>query len=380
MSATEVTRQCGIVSSTWRAIAGSKIVTTSGRSASRWRTSSAIRSGKASSRAATQTTSGAPLGDRRAHPGVVGVAQPVDLARRPRRAPRTPLRRGRRRPSAARASRSRTLYRCGEISARHRTPDGCLAAAVRNTLTAQRGSDERGQDGDWKASRCGERDNGHDGARGRRGSEHGLGGSAEGRRRCPARWPRRRPSPRRRYRRSSTACPSPSSRPRRPTGSRGEVWVESNFDTDGDGKLDRMHADYTLPEGDADRRAQGPGHLRGQPVLRGHRRRAQLGRRPRARLPAAARASRAVLQRHQHEPEHLQRATRPPGSRAASASCTPSRPAPATPTAARPPARQRDARRDRRHRLAQRPPQGLHDPHRHRRGRRPSTGTTARPR
>src|SRR4051812_42522358 len=26
----------------------------------------------------------------------------------------------------------------------------------------------------------------------------------------------------------------------------GEVWVESSFDSDGDGKLDRMHADYTL--------------------------------------------------------------------------------------------------------------------------------------
>jgi predicted acyl esterase len=29
---------------------------------------------------------------------------------------------------------------------------------------------------------------------------------------------------------------------------RGEVWVEAPFDTDGDGKLDRMHADYTLPK------------------------------------------------------------------------------------------------------------------------------------
>ncbi len=29
---------------------------------------------------------------------------------------------------------------------------------------------------------------------------------------------------------------------------RGEVWVESSFDSDGDGKLDRMHADYTLPK------------------------------------------------------------------------------------------------------------------------------------
>jgi predicted acyl esterase len=28
----------------------------------------------------------------------------------------------------------------------------------------------------------------------------------------------------------------------------GEVWVESNFDTDGDGKLDRMHTNYTIPK------------------------------------------------------------------------------------------------------------------------------------
>ena len=59
--------------------------------------------------------------------------------------------------------------------------------------------------------------------------------------------------------------------------------------------------------GDADRRAEGPGRLRGQPVLRGHRRGAQLARRPRARRhqhPPPA----GVLQRDEHEPEHLQRA------------------------------------------------------------------------
>src|SRR4051794_4964548 len=28
----------------------------------------------------------------------------------------------------------------------------------------------------------------------------------------------------------------------------GEVWVESSFDSDGDGKLDRLHADYTVPK------------------------------------------------------------------------------------------------------------------------------------
>src|SRR3954453_16008329 len=28
----------------------------------------------------------------------------------------------------------------------------------------------------------------------------------------------------------------------------GDVWVESDFDSDGDGKLDRLHADYTIPK------------------------------------------------------------------------------------------------------------------------------------
>ena len=60
MSASEVTVQFGIVSSICSAIPGSKIVTSSGTSSSRWRTSSAIRSGNASSRVATQTMSGRP--------------------------------------------------------------------------------------------------------------------------------------------------------------------------------------------------------------------------------------------------------------------------------------------------------------------------------
>ena len=58
MSAIEVTRQFGTVSAICAAIPGSKIVTSSGTSSSRWRTSSAIRSGNASLRVATQTTSG----------------------------------------------------------------------------------------------------------------------------------------------------------------------------------------------------------------------------------------------------------------------------------------------------------------------------------
>ncbi len=60
MSASEVTVQFGTVSAICSAIPGSKIVTSSGTSSSRWRTSSAIRSGNASSRVATQTMSGRP--------------------------------------------------------------------------------------------------------------------------------------------------------------------------------------------------------------------------------------------------------------------------------------------------------------------------------
>src|SRR5262245_49342625 len=29
---------------------------------------------------------------------------------------------------------------------------------------------------------------------------------------------------------------------------RGEAWVESDMDTDGDGKFDRLHVDWTLPK------------------------------------------------------------------------------------------------------------------------------------
>ena len=93
-------------------------------------------------------------------------------------------------------------------------------------------------------------------------------------------------------------------------------------------------------QGDADRRPQGPGHLRGQPVLRAAPRRvySQLGRRPRARRPAARAPVRARSSTARTRARRSARSTSRPGSRAASPSCTPSRPARATPTAARPPA------------------------------------------
>ena len=155
----------------------------------------------------------------------------------------------------------------------------------------------------------------------------------------------------------------------------GEVWVESDFDSDLDGKKDRLHADFTLPRETRDGRPEGPGRLRGQPVLRGHRRRAQLARRPRARRPSPARAG--VLQRHATRARTSPTPTRRPGCRAASPSCTPSPRARAQrrlPDVRRP---ERDARRHGDHRLAQRPQEGLHEPRRHARPR-PSRGTTAR--
>ena len=63
-----------------------------------------------------------------------------------------------------------------------------------------------------------------------------------------ARWPRPRPSRRPPCRRSSTASRRTCSRAATADWISGEVWVESSFDTDGDGKLDRLHADYTLPK------------------------------------------------------------------------------------------------------------------------------------
>ena len=158
----------------------------------------------------------------------------------------------------------------------------------------------------------------------------------------------------------------------------GEVWVESSFDTDGDGKLDRMHADYTLPRETATDGLKVPVIYEDSPYYAGTAGAKQLGRRPRAGRPAArARRSR----RSSTAPTRARRSarsTRPRGSRAASRVVHSESPgsgySDGCPTSGGP---QRDARRDRRHRLAQRPSQGVHDPHRRRRGARRSTGTTA---
>ena len=144
--------------------------------------------------------------------------------------------------------------------------------------------------------------------------------------RSRGRRPRRRPSRPRRSRRSSTASPRTSSR-RHADWISGEVWVESDFDSDGDGKKDRLHADYTLPKETATDGLKVPVIYEDSPYYAGTAPSySQLGRRPRARRHAARPPVRAVLQRHATRARRSPRSTSRPGSRAASPSCTPSRP------------------------------------------------------
>ncbi len=51
---------------------------------------------------------------------------------------------------------------------------------------------------------------------------------------------------------------------------RQRLWVETEFDSDGDGKRDRMHVDVTRPAQTDSREPEGAGGLRDEPVLRGH--------------------------------------------------------------------------------------------------------------
>ena len=148
----------------------------------------------------------------------------------------------------------------------------------------------------------------------------------------------------------------------------GEVWVESDFDSDLDGKKDRLHADFTLPRETQTDGLKVPVIYEDSPYYAGtggarnwlvdH----ELG--------ATVDPPRAgVLQRHEHEPEHLQR---PRGDLAAARLRRRALRVPGLglqrrlPDLRRP---ERDARRHGDHRLAQRPQEGLHDARRRRRGR-----------
>jgi hypothetical protein len=118
----------------------------------------------------------------------------------------------------------------------------------------------------------------------------------------------------------------------------GEVWVQAPFDSDADGRLDRIHADFTAPSEVLTDGLKVPVLFEDSPYYAGtapqysnwgvdH----ELGLPPLSRPPtpfwaAATRARRSARGTSRH------------GCRAGSRSCTRSRRAPATPTAARPPA------------------------------------------
>ena len=98
--------------------------------------------------------------------------------------------------------------------------------------------------------------------------------------------------------------------------------MQSTFDSDFDGKPDRIHFDITRPKETGDG-PEGPDDHGGQPVLREPRAEQQLVGRRRDRRHAAGAAVPAELHDPQHEPEDLERPSRTRGCRAGSRSCTP---------------------------------------------------------
>ena len=162
---------------------------------------------------------------------------------------------------------------------------------------------------------------------------------------------------------------------------RHRLWVETEFDSDGDGKRDRMHVDVTRPAQTDTEGLKVPVVYEIEPVLRGHGidgRAVPLEREPGGRRGAAA-AHLAAGDRVQPEPDlDLRPARSARGCRAGSPSCTRSRRAPACRRAARrSAARTRTTGAEGGHRLAQRPGEGLHDDRRRRSRSRP-TGRPAR--
>ena len=106
-----------------------------------------------------------------------------------------------------------------------------------------------------------------------------------------------------------------------------ELWVESNFDSDNDGKPDRIHVDVSRPTETDTEGLKVPVIFEDSPYYAGgsaspncavdH----ELGATPAARIRAP------YFNAEQHEPADQHRPTSPHGCRAASPSCTPSRPA-----------------------------------------------------
>ena len=276
--------------------------------------------------------------ERGTHVLVARLLQPGHVRRRPPRAPRTPPRRGRRRPSGALcigAQPTPDVWR--DLRARQHDLSVVSGACPEQTPASQRVQERGVRDGEREASRDGERDRG---ARWRLRASWGeqrVGTAAEGRH-----------VPGRGQRRAGAGAGGADVRQRHVAGrvrdGHGELRQPRAV-----GRARRRHRRRRrqgprprrrlAPARDRHRRPEGPGHLRGQPVLRGQRERRQLGGRPRARRPAGLAHPRPDFNAAATRARRSPRSTRAPGCRAASRSCTPSRPAPATRPAARTPAR-----------------------------------------
>ena len=138
---------------------------------------------------------------------------------------------------------------------------------------------------------------------------------------------------------------------------RQELWVETEVDSDFDGKLDRIHTDVSrVQETDTDG-LKVPVIMEASPYYAGTRTSStgpsttrSASRRPRGRSGRRRCSTRARRSRTR---------SRRPGCRAATRSCTSRASAAGTPKAARPPAAERDARPEGRDRLAERPGRGF---------------------
>ena len=182
----------------------------------------------------------------------------------------------------------------------------------------------------------------------------------------PGRRGRRSPASRRRSRTVSRRTSSRRRAFEHPTNYINENgWVEAPFDSDFDGKNDRIHFDVTrqVETERPELQPQGSDHLRGQPLLRG------IGGRP---TGPSTTSSASRPRRAWREPSfttntltQISNIYETSGCRAASRSCTPSRPARQLGRVPDVRRAQRVARRQGSDRLAQRPRDRVHVAHRH---------------
>ena len=143
---------------------------------------------------------------------------------------------------------------------------------------------------------------------------------------------------------------------------RGEGWVQSNDDSDHDGKLDRIHFDVTRPKETATG-LKVPTIMEASPYYANLGPEQQLVGRPRDRRAAAGAGVPAELRDQEHEPEDRDD-FEARGCRAGSRSCTPRTPARALRRLPDRRRAERERRDEGRRRLAQRPRAGVHHPRR----------------